>query len=224
MKLTNIVAIYKPKGPTSHDIIDQLRKITGIRRIGHAGTLDPLASGVLVVGISREGTKQLAHLVTNDKEYLAEIKLGENSQTDDAEGEKTKISKIKPKLAEINKVIKQFIGEIEQVPPIYSAIKIKGKSAYKYARVKQKITLEPRKVRIDSIEIKSYDYPILKLLITTGSGVYIRSLARDIGEKLKVGGYLYSLERTRVGEFNKKDSLTIEEFKKSFACPVATLP
>ena len=121
-----IIAIHKPKGPSSHDIVDQVRKITGIRKVGHAGTLDPLASGVLVVGITRQGTKQMHDLVKKDKEYIATIKLGQTSTTDDEEGEKTdSLNQTPPDEKSINSAIHQFIGTIMQTPPIYSAVKVK---------------------------------------------------------------------------------------------------
>ena len=211
-----IYPIHKPKGPTSHDIVQQLRKITGIKKIGHAGTLDPLASGVLVIGITREGTKKMNDLVKSDKEYIATIKFGSTSTTDDEEGEKTNVYKsdqTKPRLVDIENILPDFTGQIKQIPPIYSAIKIKGKSAYKYARGGEEIKLEPRTVEIKEIEILDYSWPILKLRVATGSGVYIRSLARDIGEKLGVGGYLSELVRTKVGNFTLDQSLTLEEFE-----------
>jgi len=204
-----IFAVYKPKGPTSHDIIDQLRRKTGIKKIGHAGTLDPLASGVLVVGVGREATKKLGDVVKKEKEYLAKIRLGMTSTTDDEEGEKVgrngtdyRISPTKiPKLEEIRGVVAKFKGEILQTPPIYSAIKLKGTPAYKLVRQGKTPKLEPRKVLIKEIEILKYEWPYLELRVVTGPGVYIRALARDIGEELKVGGYLTELERTRVGDF-----------------------
>lgn len=214
-----IYPIYKPKGPTSHDIVDAIRKITGIRKVGHAGTLDPLASGVLVIGITREGTKQMAHLVKKGKEYIAAIKLGETSTTDDEEGEKTSQTSQtnrQPEQSDIQMVIKKFIGKISQVPPIYSAIKIKGKSAYKMARKGEAVEMQPREVEIKDIEILDYEWPILKLRVETGSGVYIRSLARDIGEELGVGGYLADLERTRVGDFRKEDALSLDDFQTNW--------
>lgn len=216
MNIHGIFAIYKPVGPTSHDIVNQLRKITGERRIGHAGTLDPLASGVLVVAIGREFTKKLSEIVKKEKEYLAKIKFGEYSTTDDQEGEKTKVDfLIKPTLKIIQSTIVQFIGKIEQIPPQYSAIKIKGKTAYSLARIGEKIELKSRLIEIKNIEIIKYSWPYLELKVVCGSGVYIRSLARDLGEKLNVGGYLYSLERTRVGQFTKKESSTIKKFEKN---------
>lgn len=213
--MKNIFAIYKEKGPTSHDVIDNLRKITGVKKIGHAGTLDPLASGVLVVGIGREATKQLHKVVKKEKEYLACIKLGETSETDDEEGMKTK-KKVKkvPNLKLIEKAANKFIGDISQIPPRFSAVKIKGQKAYIMARMDVKFKLKPRKVRIKKIKIKSYKWPHLKLKLTTGPGAYIRSLARDIGEELGCGGYLADLLRTRVGEYNIDKALAIEEFER----------
>lgn len=213
--MNNIYSIYKPKGPTSHDIIDQLRKITGIKKIGHAGTLDPLASGILVVGVGREGTKQLGKLVKSEKEYLATIKLGTTSTTDDEEGAKHVTYNTQHIAQEkIKKILKQFTGKIKQTPPIYSAIKINGKSAYKYARAGKEIKLKSRIVEIKSIEISSYQWPYLKIKVVCGSGVYIRSLARDIGEKLKTGAYLADLIRTRVGKFNLQNSYSLQDFNK----------
>jgi len=203
--MEGIFAVYKPKGPTSHDVIERLRKETGIKKIGHAGTLDPLASGVLVVGVGREATKQLATIVKKEKEYLAVIKLGETSTTDDEEGQKKEspISK-KPNYKEVERVVQKFEGKILQTPPAYSAVKIKGKEAYKLARRGQKPNLGPRPVEIKEIKILKYQWPYLKLKVITGPGVYIRSLARDIGRELETGAYLAELERTRVGDFRNE--------------------
>jgi len=210
--MENIFAIYKPKGPSSFSMIYKLRKILGVKKIGHAGTLDPLADGVLVVAVGREGTKQLTDLIRKEKEYVATIKLGVTSTTDDEEGEKVEkqISK-KASVEDVENVLKQFVGEIEQVPPIFSALKIKGKPAYKYARAGKEIKMEARKVKIDNIKIASYQWPELKIDVACGSGVYIRSLARDIGNALGVGGYLTALTRTRVGDFTLQQCVKIEE-------------
>ncbi len=199
---SGIHSIYKPKGITSHDVIDQLRRLTGIQKIGHAGTLDPLASGVLVVGIGAEATKQLATEVAKEKEYRAEVKLGVSSATDDEEGEKKiyEVTKI-PNRVEIEVILKKYIGNIEQMPPAYSALKIKGTPAYKLARRGKPTELKIRTVEIKSITIIEYIWPRLVLDVVTGPGVYIRALARDIGRDLGIGGYLSALERTRVGEY-----------------------
>ena len=216
--MKGIYAVYKPKGPTSHDVIDQLRRETGVKRIGHAGTLDPLASGVLVVAVGRENTKKLGQVVKKEKEYLARIRLGVTSTTDDEEGEKTegvkslaldkKPYKV-PEIEEVEKAVAKFEGEILQTPPIYSAIKVDGVPAYTLARRGEKPKLKPRKILIKEIEILKYQWPYLELRVVTGPGVYIRTLARDIGQRLKTGAYLAELERIRVGDFTKEKALTI---------------
>lgn len=213
--MENIIGIYKPKGPTSHDIVDKIRTITGIKKVGHAGTLDPLAQGILVIGIGRDATKKLGAIVQKEKEYIAEIFLGEKSSTDDSEGKKIKyeIKKI-PTLEEIKDMVKKYIGKIEQIPPQFSAIKVRGTAAYARARKGENIELAPREVEIKNIEIISYSFPYLVIRATTGPGVYIRALARDIGDTLSCGAYLGSLERTRVGEFTKENSYTLEAFAK----------
>jgi tRNA pseudouridine55 synthase len=207
-----IVGIIKPKGPTSNNIVQEVKRITG-RKVGHAGTLDPLASGVLVLGIGKS-TKELDSVVKKEKEYVSTFELGAYSTTDDAEGEKTEIEVGEiPDLEKISEVIKNFVGEISQVPPKFSAVKVNGREAYKLARRGKEVKLGPRKVKVEKIEILDYDYPLLVLKIITGPGVYIRSLARDIGEGLGTGGYIKELERTRVGEFSKGNSYTVEDFK-----------
>ena len=206
-----IIAINKPSGMTSHDVVAKVRKISGIKKVGHAGTLDPLAAGVLVVGIGREATKKLGKIVEKEKEYIANIRLGIDSSTDDEEGEKKKYNVAhKPTRQEIKKAIGQFIGEIQQLPPRYSAVKIRGKRAYQRARDGEQFPLPLRSVEIKDISIMKFNWPYLKLKVTTGSGVYVRSLARDIGHDLGTGGYLAGLERTRVGTFVIKKSYTIE--------------
>jgi len=212
--MKNIFAIYKPKGPTSHDIIDQIRKITGIKKVGHAGTLDPQARGVLVVGVGREATKKLNEIVKKEKEYIAIIKLGEESSTDDEEGEKiVKSDKIIKDIKVIRDVVMSFVGMIDQIPPAYSAIKIKGKKAYELIRKGIEPELKPREVEIKEIEILEYEWPFLKIRVMTGPGVYIRALARDIGRKLGVGGYLYDLERIRVGKWAKEKAINMSNLK-----------
>lgn len=213
--MNKLFAVYKPKGPTSYDIVRQIKKVIGKKeKIGHAGTLDPLASGVLVIAIGREATKKISETVRKEKEYIAKIKLGETSVTDDEEGEKTAWEfSDKPSKEDIEKILMEFTGEIMQTPPIYSAIKVKGDEAYKLARKGKEVKLEPRKALVKEIEIISYEWPYLILRVTTGPGVYIRSLARDIGEKLDVGGYLADLERTRVGDFTKEGAIYADDLE-----------
>ncbi len=214
--MIDLVAINKPKGPTSFRIVAQVRRITGIKKVGHAGTLDPLASGVLVVAVGREATKKIAETVAKEKEYVADIRLGQVSSTDDEEGEKTLISERRPEESEIMQVINKFVGEIQQVPPQFSAIKIAGQPAYKSARKGEELKLAARSVIIKEIELLSYNYPDLKIRVVTGPGVYIRSLARDIGAVLKTGAYMSDLIRTRVGDFRIENAVTIEEFKNTY--------
>jgi tRNA pseudouridine55 synthase len=205
-------AINKPVGPTSHDIIARLRKKTGVKKIGHAGTLDPLASGVLVVAIGRKYTKQLDKLVQKEKEYIAKIKFGYYSTTDDEEGDKEKVNNIfEVDKSQIQKILLKFIGQIKQIPPVYSAVKISGQPAHRRVRRGEKVELGERQVEIKEIEILGYEWPILKLRVVCGPGVYIRALARDIGKELGVGGYLASLVRTRVGENKLVDALTVDK-------------
>lgn len=206
--------IDKPKGITSHDVVDRVRKITSERRVGHAGTLDPNATGLLIVGVGREATKKLGEVAKKTrKTYEAEIFLGEERDTDDAEG--MVVSKAKgllpPGKNEVRKILASFTGDQKQTPPAFSALKIKGKKAYELARKGEKIKLKPRKIMIYSIKLVDYQYPILKIKTTVSSGTYIRALARDIGKKLSCGAYLRNLRRTRIGKFSIKNAVALEE-------------
>jgi len=217
MSRENIFPIYKPQGPTSFALMAQIKKITGEQKVGHAGTLDPLAEGILMVGVGRAATKKLSEAVKKEKEYLADIKLGWTSATDDEEGQKVKSLKVrKVHKVEVENVLKKFIGIIEQVPPIYSAIKIQGQRAYKLARKGEVVALKSRPVEIKSIKIIKYNYPDLRLKVITGPGVYIRALARDIGRDLGVDGYLTGLKRTRVGQFKTTGSISIDKLAKKY--------
>ena len=193
--------INKPRGRSSFSIVAQVRRLSGIKKVGHAGTLDPEAEGLLIVLVGKEFTKQAEKYSKLDKTYEFELKLGEYSTTDDEEGEKTKVSEKIPKKSEILEVISSLTGEIDQTPPVYSAIKIDGQRAYKLARKGEKIDMPTRKVKISGFEIKDYNYPYLSLKADVSSGTYIRSLARVIGEQLKAGAYCTQIVRTRIGEF-----------------------
>jgi tRNA pseudouridine55 synthase len=209
-----ILPIYKPIGPTSFGVIAQIRKVTGIKRVGHAGTLDPLAEGVLIVGIGRESTKKLFSELQKEKEYEVSIELGKTSTTDDSEGEKTGWDvKVKPGESDIKKALEKFKGKIAQTPPLFSAVKINGRESYKFARKGESVERKSREVFIKDIELLEYAWPFLKLKVTTGPGVYIRSLARDLGDVLKTGGYVKALKRTRVGEYNIEDCKTVDSLK-----------
>lgn len=205
-----ICAVWKPKGPTSFAIVAAIRRLTGKKKVGHAGTLDPLAEGVLVIGIGRPGTRELSTSVVKEKEYEAIIRLGASSSTDDEEGEiiPSPTSNL-PSLQQIREILPQFTGTISQTPPLHSAVKIAGQPAYKLARKGKVLSLKPRQVEVKKIALLSYQWPLLQIRVITGPGVYIRSLARDIGDALGVGGYLTELVRTRVGEFDRKKCLQI---------------
>ena len=209
-----IFGIKKPKGPTSHDIIDRLRQITGIRKIGHAGTLDPAAQGVLVVAIGRKYTKKISKYKDQEKEYIATIRLGIVSNTDDLEGEVNKKSSNQPGKREVEDVLSDFVGTITQKPPIYSAVKINGTPSYKLARQGKNPDPPPRRVTVKDIDLISYEYPDIELKIASGPGVYIRSIARDLGGKLGTGALLADLIRKRVGDFNLENSYDLRSFQK----------
>lgn len=213
--MDGIFAVYKPKGPTSNDVVQDVKRIVK-DKVGHAGTLDPLAEGVLVVGVG-EATKKLSSEVKKEKEYLAKIKLGETSTTDDEEGEKTAGVGGKPERSAVESAVGEFLGKIKQRPPVYSAVKIRGKEAYKFARRGEKPVLLEREAEIKELEILDYKWPYLELRAVTGPGVYIRSLARDIGEKLGTGAYLAELKRTRVGDFTADKAISLENLKKQWS-------
>jgi tRNA pseudouridine55 synthase len=205
-----IIAINKPVGPTSHRMINLVRRASNEKRVGHAGTLDPLASGVLVVGIGREFTKQLDSFVLAEKVYEAEFTLGVTSTTDDEQGDKVfKTGCKQPTLEDVQKALQHFVGTIWQIPPQFSAIKINGQKAYDLARKGLVANMEPREREVKAIEVLEYAWPKLKLKITTGKGVYIRSLARDLGEALGTGAYMSALKRTRVGQFGLEDCVKL---------------
>jgi len=209
-----IFAINKPPGMTSHDVVAIVRRKTGVKRVGHGGTLDPFATGVLVIAVGREFTRQLSEYVKGEKEYEAQVTLGGTSATDDIDGEiEEKVVKTKPDLKDIEKNLLPFIGTVMQTPPIYSSIKIQGKPAHRRVRKGETVVMKEREIEIKSIEVLFYEYPILKLKIATGPGVYIRAIARDLGEKLGTGGYLSALKRTRVATFDINSALELDEFK-----------
>jgi len=206
--------INKPKGITSHDVIYFVRKVTAEKKVGHAGTLDPNATGLLIVGVGRSSTKKLGWIAKDTKKtYEAEIFLGEERDTDDSEGQIISRKNISPapNMAVLKKTLMSFEGEQKQTPPIYSALKVKGKKAYELARKGEKVVLKERDVMIHSIELLLYKFPIIKIRTTVSSGTYIRALARDIGKQLGCGAYLKNLERTKIGDFNLTDAKDMNE-------------
>lgn len=205
--------IDKEKGVTSHDVVDRVRKITGEKKVGHAGTLDPNAIGLLIVGVGRPSTKRLDEVSKDTKVYEAEIFLGEERDTDDVEGEviSTAGEVGPPEEGKVKEVLKSFAGEIDQEPPIFSALKVGGRKAYEMARKGEKPPLEPRKVTVHEISLLSYDYPFLKISAKVSSGTYIRALARDIGRELDVGAYLKNLKRTEIDGYSLKDAVRLRD-------------
>lgn len=210
--LNGILNIDKPLGWSSAKVCNVVRRLSGGAKVGHAGTLDPLATGVLVVCLGK-ATKRIPALMDAGKEYRAEVDLSAFSTTDDAEGERTIVEVgVVPSRDTIARVLReQFHGEIEQAPPRYSAVKIDGKRAYKMARAGEEFETRKKVVRIDSIEIEAYAWPALALTIACGKGTYIRSIARDLGGVLGTGGMLTGLVRTRVGEYELSASRRVED-------------
>lgn len=208
-----IVLIDKPSGITSFDVIRQLRRKTDIKKAGHAGTLDPLASGLMILLIGR-ATKQADRFLKLDKSYQATIRLGATSDTGDAEGKITEVNDHQPTVKEIEKTLGDFTGEITQVPPQYSAIKIGGVAAYKRARRGESVSMPSRQVTIHSIDLDEYSYPDLVITTSVSSGTYIRTLAEDVGAKLGTGGYITALRRQTIGEYGIDQALSLEELNK----------
>jgi tRNA pseudouridine55 synthase len=207
-----IFAVYKEMGMTSHDVVDRVRRSTGERRVGHAGTLDPCAKGVLVVGVGRPATRRLGRIAGEEKEYVARITLGWRSSTDDRDGEKEAVPFTEvPSEQRVRKALAQFEGQIAQRPPAFSAIKVGGRAAYKLARANKAVELPTRQVEAKKIELLAYAWPVVDLRLITGSGFYVRSLARDLGEVLGTGGYVEELERTRVGSYTKEDAIRLKD-------------
>lgn len=198
--------IFKPKGITSFDVIRELRKRLKIRSIGHSGTLDPLACGVLQVAVG--SATKLLDFLPSDKTYIAEIKFGFVSTTYDEEGEKSFVKEPKFSIDELKNVINTFVGKTQQIPPKYSAIKISGQKLCDIARKNpsQEIEIKPREIEIYSIELLDFKNDFAKIKVHCKKGVYIRSLVNDIGEKLSCGAYMTNLERVQAGKFNIENS------------------
>lgn len=212
IQLVGFLNVYKPTGMTSHDVVNALRKITKIKQIGHTGTLDPFAQGVLPIAIDK--ATRLIEFLDDDKEYLAEITLGNSTDTYDCEGQAIFMAEKAPHITQKNleQSLEKFKGDILQMPPIYSAIKVKGKKLYEYARSGEEVKIEPRKVFIEKLEIKNFDEKNQKaeVLIKCSKGTYIRSIAHDVGQDLKCGAFLSKLIRTQAGKFFVKDAISLD--------------
>jgi tRNA pseudouridine55 synthase len=218
--MNGILLVDKPKDWTSFDAVNKIRRIiqyselnvTGKKRfpVGHTGTLDPMATGLLVLLLGKY-TKQASELTKLDKEYEVTMCLGQTSTTGDVEGEKVAVSDHHPDEAAVAQALQQFVGDSMQTPPAYSAIKINGQRAYKLARAGKEVALEPRPVRIVSLQLTDYTYPFVRFTAYVSSGTYIRSLVEDIGKQLGTGAYMSDLRRTRVGQFGIAKAIPVTD-------------
>lgn len=206
--MDGIILIDKAKGVKSFNVVRKIRNIIKIKRVGHTGTLDPNADGLLIICIGK-ATKLSSVFLNMDKEYIATIFLGLKTDSGDITGKSIFIcDKIIPEIGQISKIIQQFDGEIEQIPPMFSAIHFKGKRLYELARRGEVVERHPRTVKIHSIEILDFLYPRIKIKVKCSKGTYIRTLCSDIGDSLNCGGCLESLTRVRIGDFHIRDSLS----------------
>jgi tRNA pseudouridine55 synthase len=221
--MNGLLLVNKPTGITSFDVIRQLRRTTGLRKIGHAGTLDPQASGLMLI-LFGDACKQASRYSKLDKTYRAEITLGATSTTGDSEGIITpSVMAIRqmsekqsaPTLDVVRSTLDTFTGQITQTPSVYSAIKIKGQAAYKYARKGQAVEVPSRTVTVHGLRLTRYEYPKLEVEAKVSSGTYIRTLAEDIGKKLETGGYLSALTRTEVGEYRLAAAISLDNVSRT---------
>jgi len=212
-----VFLIDKSTDWTSFDVVNKIRRVLKVKKVGHAGTLDPAATGLLIL-CSGKNTKKIDTFQSQTKVYSGKIQFGFTTPSYDSETEQTKISDTNHlKLEDIILASKAFNGEIEQIPPMYSALKVGGKKLYELARKGKEIERASRKITIFDFKILSFDHGVSEFTVTCSKGTYIRSLANDLGEKLKVGGYLASLRRENIGEFDVKDAWTVDQFLDNFS-------
>ena len=206
-----IILIDKPSGPTSFQVVSKIRKITGVKKVGHSGTLDPKASGLMIVCTGKK-TKEMDRFINLNKTYSGIIRLGLSSPSMDTETECTELPLPKDLDEKIFfEVRDSFLGEIEQIPPMYSAVKINGKKLYNLARKGKSIVREPRKIFIEKFEIEKIDLPDIHFTITCSKGTFIRVIAHDFGKKLNSGGVLVELRRTEIGEFGVDQAIRMDQ-------------
>jgi tRNA pseudouridine55 synthase len=210
--MEGFLLIDKPAGMTSHDVVDRLRRITGVRTIGHAGTLDPFATGLLLMGVGRSATKRLAEMMATEKEYVATARFGASSDTQDLTGviAETPDARI-PSREEIDAALPRFRGGLLQTPPMYSAKKRDGKKLYELAREGKEIAREPVAVTVHALDVVSYDAPDLVFRARVSKGTYIRTLAHDLGAALGCGAHLTALRRTASGMHRVEDASRLED-------------
>lgn len=217
--MNGILLIDKPAGWTSFDVVNKVRRLIQVSEfnttnkkrfpVGHTGTLDPLATGLLVLMLGKY-TKKVPEYTKMDKTYEVTMCLGQTSTTGDEEGEKTAVSDRQPSREEVEQALQRFVGDIMQTPPVYSAIKINGQRAYDLARKGQAPDMQPRPAKIYSIRLTKYEYPLAEFTAEVGSGTYIRSLVEDVGKVLQTGAYMPALRRTKVGSFSLADAAAID--------------
>lgn len=212
--MNGIILVDKPQGWTSHDVVAKLRGIYQQRRIGHSGTLDPMATGVLAVFLGR-GTRAVELCENDEKEYVAELLLGTVTNTQDITGEVLEQQTVNVSQPQLEQVLETFIGPQQQIPPMYSAVKIGGKKLYELARKGQSVERKPRDIVIRELELQRFDGKMAQLRVVCSKGTYIRTLCHDIGATLGVGGCLSSLRRTRAGRFSLADCVTLEEIQQA---------
>lgn len=214
-KKEGIILVNKPKGITSHDVVDVVRRKLKIKRVGHAGTLDPLAEGLLVILVGR-ATKLFSKFVNFDKEYLGVLKLGEVTRTGDSQGaviekkDYTGISK-----EQLEETFSLFTGEIEQVPPMVSALRVGGRRLYQLARRGITVARNPRRIKIYSLQIRKIDLPFVEFYVRCSKGTYVRKLAEDIGQRLGCGSHMTEIKRLSIGDFKLGDALDLEDIDES---------
>jgi len=213
--VSGVLVIDKPVGMTSHDVVQVVRNGTHIRRAGHTGTLDPRASGVLVVLLG-PAVRLSEYISASEKRYQAVLRLGVTTDTYDMEGRITQRSPVNISFEELEEALSSFVGEFEQTPPAYSAIKVRGEKAYDLARRGEEVELEPRLVRVDSLELLDWDSPEAVIDIQCSSGTYVRSLVHDLGEKLGCGATLVGLRRTKSGRFGLRDAVSLRKLEEAF--------
>ena len=210
MAVEGLLNIDKPAGMTSHDVVSHVRRVANLKRVGHAGTLDPLATGVLIVALGR-ATRLIEYIVATSKSYTTRIRLGQSTNSYDADGEIVAESPVEVDEARVSAALQSFLGDIQQIPPMYSAIKRDGQPLYKLARQGIEVVRPARDVHIYALDVLSFEPPFLDLAIRCSKGTYIRSLAHDLGQVLGCGGHIVELRRTAVGRFTVTDGVRLED-------------
>jgi tRNA pseudouridine55 synthase len=210
--LSGILNLDKDPGMTSHDVVNRVRRLSGLRRVGHAGTLDPLATGVLLVCLG-PATRLVEYLVGRPKQYQATIRLGQETNTYDADGEVVAERPLNVTRSEVDAALAQFRGEIDQTPPMFSAVKQAGQPLYKLARRGIDVARPVRRVTVYEIELRAWQPPEVEIRVACSAGTYVRSLAHDLGQALGCGGHITALRRTAVGDFTLDDAVTLADLE-----------